>query len=59
MDDHGWLRVVIEQMQDDMTEMKSDIKLLLEAKAETKGKTYVIVGIITIAINLAAILLRA
>lgn len=56
---NGWLKVVIEQMQDDMTEMKADIKQLLEARAETRGKTYVIVGIITIAINLAAILLRA
>lgn len=57
-DDHGWLRVVIDQIQDDLTEMKADVKTLLEERAEKRGKVYVIVGLITVGINLLAAWLR-
>lgn len=55
MTEQGWLRVVIEQMQDDMTEMKADIKQLLEEKAESKGKQYVLIAMISFGINILAV----
>lgn len=55
MTEQGWLRVLIEQMQGDMTEMKADIKQLLEEKAETRGKQYVLIGMISFGINILAV----
>lgn len=53
--ENGWLKVVIEQMQDDMTEMKADVKQLLEEKAESKGKQYVVGALISFVISVLAI----
>lgn len=59
METSGWLRVVVEQIQDDLTELKTDVKILLEERAEKRGKIYVMTGLITLAINLGAILFQA
>lgn len=58
MDQEKWLEKVIDKMQSDLTEMKADVKSLLEARAKNEGKMYVIVGIITIGINLLAAWLK-
>lgn len=57
-ENQGWLKVVIDQMQDDLTEMKADVKVLLETKAKNEGKVYVLAGLITIGINLLAAWLK-
>jgi sensor histidine kinase regulating citrate/malate metabolism len=56
--ENGWLRVVIEQMQEDLTEIKGDLKILREERAEHKGRMYIVVGLITIGINLLAVWLK-
>lgn len=43
----AWLKVVVEQMQESLAELKLDVKKLLEERAEQKGKTYVIVAIVS------------
>lgn len=58
MDQEKWLEKVIDKMQADLTEMKADVKTLLEEKAKNEGKMYVVVGLITIGINLLAAWLR-
>lgn len=55
MDQEKWLEKVIDKMQADLTEMKADVKSLLEAKAESKGKEYALVAMISFAINILAI----
>lgn len=58
MDQEKWLEKVIDKMQADLTEMKADVKALLETKAKNEGKVYVLAGLITIGINLLAAWLK-
>lgn len=59
MENNGWLKILVEKIQTDLTELKADVKVLLDERAEKRGKTYVVVGLITIGINLVAMWLQA
>lgn len=46
MENQGWLKVVINQMQKDLADLRKDMKILLEERAIAKGRMYVISGLI-------------
>lgn len=56
---NGWLKLMLEKMQEDMSEMKEDIRLLREERAKQHGVAVVIAVIATCVINLLAVWLRA
>lgn len=68
-ENQGWLREVIQSLRNDIADLRSemrngfekvniDTQSLKEDRAENRGKTYVIVGVITIGINLLAAWLK-
>jgi hypothetical protein len=59
MSDKDWLSETILEMQRDVREIKADIRILREHKAEMHGKVMVIAALITLAINAVAIYFRS
>lgn len=57
-----WLKVVIEQIQDDLAEIRIDMKTLLEERAESRGKRIVthslVSAVVVFAYHLATIWFR-
>ncbi len=62
MDSNGWLKIVLEKMEKDIAEVKSELKLLREERAWTKGAfwvaTIMVSGFATLAFHLLEIILR-
>ncbi len=54
-----WLRVALQHMQDDIEEIKADVKTLRDNQAEFRGKAIIIASVITLLINAVAIWFRA
>lgn len=59
MSEHGWLGDVILSMRGDISELKIDVKKLIETSAETKGRDKVVTGIISVCVTLATSLVVA
>lgn len=57
-----WLKVVIEQIQDDLSEIRADMKTLLEERAESRGKRIaahaIVSGLVVFVYHLATIWFR-
>jgi hypothetical protein len=53
-----WLSETILEIQRDVREIKSDIRMLREHKAENHGKVMIVAALITLVINAIAIFLR-
>ena len=58
MSDSEWLHAVLERMQADINEIKSDVRHLHEFKFKLAGGAIVLSSLLTLAINVIAIWFR-
>ncbi len=54
MPEKSWLAETIGEMQRDLREIKADIRILREHKAETHGKVMIVAALITLMVNAIA-----
>lgn len=58
METNGWLKVLLEKMDDDISEIKNDVRILREFRWRVVGGVTVICVIVTVAIDLVNIWVR-
>lgn len=58
MEDHGWLRNIVENMQNEIHEIKKDVKDIKEFKFKIVGGIIAISSLITIIVNIFVFLVK-